>query len=382
MPPRGYHFGQFVLDPEDRRLLRDGVPVELNARYLDALALLVRNAGSLVGKDRFLGEVWKDVPVTDEALTQCIRLLRQRLGDDASRPHFIETVPKHGYRFIAEVNWREGSAPAEDSAPHTLHPSAAPSALRRVAMMAGAGTLGAGGAGLIGGLAYGFVAATPPLPGGGGAASSVFVLLWLTLAVAFVGGASVSLGIAIAEAAGKRPWLTLGGAVGGMIVGGVVKLLGIDAFNLLFGQSPTGITGELEGLFLGAGVGLGATLSGMGRSDRSLRSVAARAALCGGAAGSVVVLLGGHLMAGSFEQLVQTFPQSRIGLAQIGGLLSEQGLGPVAEAASAFVEGALFAAGVVVAMKLARRDLDRPEGRSAASSGLVTSGRGSAPRLG
>ncbi|PHP18704.1 CadC family transcriptional regulator, partial [Sphingobium sp. IP1] len=87
-------------------------------------------------------------------------------------------------------------------------------------------------------------------------------------------------------------------------------------------------------------------------------------------------------MAGSFEQLVQTFPQSRMGLAQIGGLLSEQGLGPVAEAASAFVEGALFAAGVVVAMKLARRDLDRPEGRSAASSGLVTSGRGSAPRLG
>jgi DNA-binding winged helix-turn-helix (wHTH) protein len=382
VPPRGYHFGQFVLDPDDRRLLRDGVPVELNARYLDALGLLVRNAGSLISKDRFLSEVWKDVPVTDEALTQCIRLLRQRLVDDASRPRFIETVPKHGYRFIAEVRWCEGSAPVDNAAPHTLPPSAAPSALRRMAMMAGAGTLGAGGAGLIGGLAYGFIAATPPLPNGGGAASSVFVLLWLTLAVALVGGAGVSLGIAIAEAAGKRPWLTLGGAAGGMIVGAVVKLLGIDAFNLLFGQSPAAITGGLEGLFLGAGVGLGATLSGMGGSDRSLRSVAARAALCGGAAGSVVVLLGGHLLAGSFEQLVQTFPQSRIGLAQIGGLFGEQGLGPVAEAASAFVEGALFAAGVVVAMTLARRDLDRPEGRSALSSSLVTSGRDGAPRLG
>jgi hypothetical protein len=138
-----------------------------------------------------------------------------------------------------------------------------------MAMMAGAGTLGAGGAGLIGGLAYGFIAATPPLPNGGGAASSVFVLLWLTLAVALVGGAGVSLGIAIAETAGKRPWLTLGGAAGGMIVGAVVKLLGIDAFNLLFGQSPAAITGGLEGLFLGAGVGLGATLSSMGGSDRS-----------------------------------------------------------------------------------------------------------------
>jgi DNA-binding winged helix-turn-helix (wHTH) protein len=120
VPPRGYHFGQFVLDPDDRRLLRDGVPVELNARYLDALGLLVRNAGSLISKDRFLSEVWKDVPVTDEALTQCIRLLRQRLVDDASRPRFIETVPKHGYRFIAEVRWCEGSAPVDNAAPHTL----------------------------------------------------------------------------------------------------------------------------------------------------------------------------------------------------------------------------------------------------------------------
>jgi len=87
-------------------------------------------------------------------------------------------------------------------------------------------------------------------------------------------------------------------------------------------------------------------------------------------------------MAGSFEQLVQTFPQSRIGLAQIGGLFGEQGLGPVAEAACAFGEGALFAAGVVVAMTLARREMDRPEGRSAATSTLVASRRGGAPRLG
>src|SRR5687768_17029528 len=103
-----YRFGRFHLDPADRQLRRDGAPVELNARYLDALTLLVSEQGRLVTKDRFLGEVWRGVPVTDEALTQCIKSLRKQLGDDAAAPRFIETVPKHGYRFVAEVERNDG----------------------------------------------------------------------------------------------------------------------------------------------------------------------------------------------------------------------------------------------------------------------------------
>ena len=68
--------------------------------------MLVGEAGKLVTKDRFLDEVWRGVPVTDEALTQCIKTLRRQLGDDAASPRFIETVPKHGYRFIAPVEAR------------------------------------------------------------------------------------------------------------------------------------------------------------------------------------------------------------------------------------------------------------------------------------
>src|SRR3954462_3379415 len=97
-------FEQFVLDPDDRQLRRGADPVELNGRYFDALALLVREQGKLVSKDRFLDEVWRGVPVTDEALTQCIKTLRRQLGDSAASPRFIETVPKHGYRFIAPVD--------------------------------------------------------------------------------------------------------------------------------------------------------------------------------------------------------------------------------------------------------------------------------------
>ena len=85
----------------------------LNSRYLDALALLVREQGRLVSKDRFLDEVWRGIPVTDEALTQCIKTLRRQLGDDAALPRFIETVPKHGYRFIAPVEAVGGERTAQ-----------------------------------------------------------------------------------------------------------------------------------------------------------------------------------------------------------------------------------------------------------------------------
>src|SRR6187401_213261 len=116
-----FAFDGFTLDPRDRRLRgADGAPVELSARYLDALALLVGEAGRLVSKERFLDEVWRGVPVTDEALTQCIKTLRRQLGDDVARPRFIETVPKHGYRFVAEVEGADAATPAPVVRPRSL----------------------------------------------------------------------------------------------------------------------------------------------------------------------------------------------------------------------------------------------------------------------
>jgi DNA-binding winged helix-turn-helix (wHTH) protein len=117
MEPDILHFERFSLDLRNRELRRDDGPVELNARYFDALALLVREAGRLVTKERLLRDVWRNVPVTDEAITQCISALRRQLGDDAARPRFIETVPKHGYRFVATVASAPTVAPAPAPAP-------------------------------------------------------------------------------------------------------------------------------------------------------------------------------------------------------------------------------------------------------------------------
>jgi DNA-binding winged helix-turn-helix (wHTH) protein len=359
MESGGFRFERFYLDPRDRRLRRDDVPVELNARYLDALALLVREQGRLVTKDRFLEEVWRGVPVTDEALTQCIRTLRRQLGDDAARPRFIETVPKHGYRFIAPIEWI-GDEPGAGAGTSALSAAKATPLYdwRQFLLLGGAGTVGAGVAGIIGGLCYGFAGASQPLGPGTGAASVLLVLLWLTIAAALMGGAGVSFGIAASGFASGRPWASIvGGALGGLVVGGVVKLLGIDAFNLLLGRSPGDVTGAAEGALLGGAVGLGAWLGRRGAPPLSLRRSAALAGLAGGGAGILIPLLGGRLMGGSLDLLARSFPHSRLRLDQIGGLFGEHGFGPISQIVTGGLEGALFGGCIVGAMILARRSL-------------------------
>ncbi|KRA81581.1 winged helix-turn-helix domain-containing protein [Altererythrobacter sp. Root672] len=345
-----YLFEDFQLDPRNRRLARKGVTVEINARYLDALALLVREHGQLVSKNRFLDEVWRGVPVTDEALTQCIKTLRRQLGDDAAAPRFVETVPKHGYRFIAAVEWTDGALGT------SAVPSPSVNAWLEWLPFGAAGTLGGGFAGLIGGLFYGFSGSTTPLQPGMGATSVLLVLTVITVVVAILGAAGVSFGMAAAGYASGNPWrwAPAGGAVGGLLVGAVVKLLGLDAFNLLFGQSPGDITGAPEGLLLGGAVGLGAWLAG--RSGKpGLRQGVGIAALAGGLAGVLITLLGGHMMGGSLDLLARSLPYSRLTLDPIGALFGEQGFGPISQAVTGGLEGALFGGCVVGAMILARR---------------------------
>ena len=362
MSESGFRFDPFLLLPEDRRLMRGGAPVELNARYLDALALLVREQGRLVTKDRFLEEVWKGVPVTDEALTQCIRTLRRQLGDDAARPRFIETVPKHGYRFIAPVEAvaedEARPAAAAESAEAGTAPAPGGFSWRRLLLLGGAGTIGGGAAGIVGGLAYGFAGASQPAGSGMGSVSVLLVLLWLTLAAALTGAAGVGFGIASSWFIARHfsAWSVVGGAAGGMIVGAVVKLLGVDAFNLLLGNSPGDMTGGGEGILLGAAVGLGAWLAGR---VGSFRCAVLLAGAAGAAGGLAVIALGGRLMAGSLDLLARSFPGSRLRLDPIGGLVGEEGFGPVSQLVTGALEGFLFGAFIIGAMMLALRSLEK-----------------------
>lgn len=335
-----FAFEGFVLDTRDRRLTANGAPVEVNGRYFDALVLLVRDHGRLISKDRFLEEVWRGVPVTDEALTQCVRTLRRQLGDDASRPRFIETVPKHGYRFIAPVEAVGGKREeARGDAGKWLH----------FVSTGAAGTLGGLCAGFVGGIIYGLAASSQPDVG---TISTALVLLSITVLVGALGAAGVS--FAIAAAAFARPksrsWMVAAGALGGLIIGAFGKALGLDAANLLVGQSPGNITGALEGAILGAAVGLAAWLAGR---FSSLRGGIAAAAACGAAASIAIALLGGRLMLGSLVLLTEHFPGSRLRFDALGRIFGESGVGPITQASATMLEGTLFVACIVAATQIA-----------------------------
>ena len=98
-----YGFGPFVLDVADGSLKRDGAAIPLTPKQFDLLVALVKNAGRLVEKDVLLATVWPDVAIEEGNLTKGVFGLRQILDRD-NGSHYIETVPKRGYRFVAPVS--------------------------------------------------------------------------------------------------------------------------------------------------------------------------------------------------------------------------------------------------------------------------------------
>jgi DNA-binding winged helix-turn-helix (wHTH) protein/TolB-like protein len=89
----------------DGELLRDGAVVHLQPQPSKVLALLVSRAGELVTREEIQRHVWGDETHVDfdQGLNWCIRGIREVLGDDASAPRFIQTVPRRGYRFIGAL---------------------------------------------------------------------------------------------------------------------------------------------------------------------------------------------------------------------------------------------------------------------------------------
>src|SRR5687767_10820154 len=98
-----YQFGPFQLLPSERLLLRGENVVELAPKVFDTLVMLVRDSGHVVEKDEIMRAIWPDHFVEESNLTRNISLLRKALNSD--NPHqYIDTVPKVGYRFVAQVH--------------------------------------------------------------------------------------------------------------------------------------------------------------------------------------------------------------------------------------------------------------------------------------
>jgi DNA-binding winged helix-turn-helix (wHTH) protein len=108
-----YEFGPFRLDAAERLLSRDGEAVPLSPKAFDLLLALVERHGRLLEKEELMKLVWPGTFVEEANLSYTISLIRKALSEVAGQ--FIETVPKHGYRFIAEV--RRERACGNDPAP-------------------------------------------------------------------------------------------------------------------------------------------------------------------------------------------------------------------------------------------------------------------------
>ncbi len=98
-----FRFGSFQLDVTERRLLCSGEVVPLRAKVFDTLCILVENHGRLVRKDELMQRLWPDSIVEENNLDHNISKLRRAL-DDGNGQKYIETIPRQGYRFVAEVD--------------------------------------------------------------------------------------------------------------------------------------------------------------------------------------------------------------------------------------------------------------------------------------
>lgn len=131
-----YEFGDFRLDTAKETLRRGDSNIAITKKMFDTLVVLVENADRLVEKQELMQTVWHDRFVEESNLTFNIKMLRKALGDSASHPTYIETVPRRGYRFIAEVRT---TSPAVASSTHppinlSAETTVSSNAIRRVSL--------------------------------------------------------------------------------------------------------------------------------------------------------------------------------------------------------------------------------------------------------
>jgi tetratricopeptide (TPR) repeat protein/DNA-binding winged helix-turn-helix (wHTH) protein len=98
-----YRVEEFEVDPDRCCFLREGKELHLRQQTFQVLLYLLERRERLVTKEELIDHVWLGAAVTDDALVQCIVDLRKVFCDDPRHPRFIKTIPKAGYRLIAEV---------------------------------------------------------------------------------------------------------------------------------------------------------------------------------------------------------------------------------------------------------------------------------------
>ena len=135
-------FGAFEVDLSSGELRHRGVKLKVQEQPFRVLAALLEQPGEVVTREQLRARLWSSDTFVDfeHSLNASIKKLRQALRDDAACPHFIETLPKRGYRFIAavETNSRAPQASEQTATTHLAHPAARWRSIGRTAFLTGA----------------------------------------------------------------------------------------------------------------------------------------------------------------------------------------------------------------------------------------------------
>jgi DNA-binding winged helix-turn-helix (wHTH) protein/dienelactone hydrolase len=116
--PHIFRFGVFELDPSAKELRKQGMRVRLQGQPVEILTMLLERPGELITREELQKKLWPSDTFVDfeQGLNSAMKRLRAALDDDAESPHFIETLPRHGYRFIGSVNGTKQTRAAEAKA--------------------------------------------------------------------------------------------------------------------------------------------------------------------------------------------------------------------------------------------------------------------------
>lgn len=143
-----YEFGNFSLNTREKLLLRQGERIPLTMKAFETLLILVERHGHIVEKHEIIQRVWPDAAVEENNLNQNISAIRKALGENGQDQHFIETLPRRGYRFLGEVRvlpaesamkpvvvGTEINAPPTAIAPPVIAPIRQPNQLAKIAVL-------------------------------------------------------------------------------------------------------------------------------------------------------------------------------------------------------------------------------------------------------
>jgi len=117
---RCVRFGAFEFTPQTGELLKHGLKIKLSGQPIELLVMLLERPGQLVTREDLQRRLWPHDTVVEfeHSINAAINRLREALGDSAGEPHYVETLPRRGYRFIYPVEVGE----------QAIHPEKAPEA--------------------------------------------------------------------------------------------------------------------------------------------------------------------------------------------------------------------------------------------------------------